>query len=397
MSKNARDEITGKANRDRAARAEKKQRRQIESNKEEVGNFVKEGEANYKKRIAENKRAYGEVEERLRQAYDAEDKAAIERLENQKRNIEAQFNDLQREIESGESSANEILADGDVALQEFAEGADARSAQAIDQAGNAQGTIDGNREVIDGMAQDLIAQDGPEGLDAAQSEIESNYRDAEAKLRRRKGGNLSPAELLSLEMNKSRDLGDNSRDMRQDWAENKENRVGNLLNLSNSSAAQSFNIGASGRNEQANNDQLKLTNQQVHNNTKLSSGERFLDRKLQNVENFGNQNLAVQDSYDAYKQSRPMNEANAFNSVGLSRSGADLAALDQLEALKGNALGLNMSQNNLLAQMYGNKAAHYTAGSNGLLPQIGSLVGKVGGAFVGAKTGDPSAAAGSVG
>ena len=364
--------------------------------------FVDESKGDYQRQRKEVDDLHSSTRLRLEEAYKNQDQALVQKLENELANIEQQQSDLTAQIQQNQGSANDIINQQETgAINDVSQGqADAGEIfadgdQAIDQAyNNATGRFGADQDTNDRSLEnignvnegvsgefDRIVNLGgrPEGLDAATTDLESGFRDAENEMVRRSGGPLTDAQKLNLEMNKARGKGNLSRDMREDWSKYRTSAIGNLgQNAANLNATE-MGLRSGLRNEQNTNDQMNLGNLMAQNQSKLSSGERFLDRKLRASEDAANKKLAAnetagnqtlntmqragdmrfnsQSGSDAQNAANEIDRANSFIQNNRNRVAGNDAALNNLNNVKNATMGVTSNAATNMANAYGNMAA----------------------------------------
>ena len=355
---------------------------------------VLEGKEDYAKQLAQIEELHRSTQAQLESAYASEDSAAVQRLQDQLSAIESNGKELMGAISSGEQYGNQILANDDKNLNDLEQSTANRKLGARGELENTNNAIGNNARIINDERDRLVsAGSRPEGLDAAQSEIYGNFRDAEANIRRQNGGQISEAEKLNLEMNKAKALGGTSADMRQDWSRYRTGAIGNLAQQSNAGAQAIYGNSAALRNEEASNDQYLYGNKAGNNANKINLGQSFLDKKLGAISDRNNTALASKDLYNNFSIDKQADRANSFIGNNANRLSAQDAALGNLSMIKQSAMGTTAASNGQMAGIFGNSSLAARSRASGFRANaVNSFAGGIGkvedaalGAYVGNK------------
>jgi len=341
--------------------------------------FVKDSETGYENQKKEIQTLYGNTQAELQRAYQQQDQIAIESLQKNLAGLESKYNDISSQIETGQADSNRLMDSGDKAIE-------SNNAANLERIATAQGQVDqsaqrmGNSNAAVGEELKRVQALGskPEGYDAAKSDLEAGFRDAEANIRRQNGGQISEAEKLNLEMNKAKGLGGQSATMRSGWAQQRSNMIGNLAGQANAGEMNVLNAQAGVRNEATQNSNAYLGNQLNQNANRINSGQSFLDKKLSNKEQYANSKLVANSTYDTQRAGNAQGfSSNTINNMG-NKLSLDNAAYGNLQGTKANAMGVAASTNNNMANIYGNIAQTNIAGASANAQAASQAIGNMG-------------------
>jgi hypothetical protein len=326
--------------------------------------YVMEAEVEFINQKIAIQNLYYKTQEELQRAYQQQDQMAIESLQKNLAGLESKYNDISSQIETGQADTNRLLDSGDQAIYGNYEENSARIAEAQGQVDQSAKTMGNNNAAVGEELQRVQALGSkPEGYDAAKSDLEAGFRDAEANIRRQNGGQISEAEKLNLEMNKAKGLGGQSATMRSGWAQQRSNMIGNLAGQSNAGEMNILNAQAGVRNEATQNSNAYLGNQLNQNTNRINTGQSFLDKKLSNKEQYANSKIAANSVYDTTRAGNAQNFSTNKISNDANRLALNNAAYGNLQGTKLGAMGVTSNANSNMSNIYGNIAQTNIAGA----------------------------------